>query len=638
MHGVYDRLRERRKRSGCGRLVRRINALEDPTRGLSDGGLAARVRELKKRRRDGAPLAGLCAEMFAIVREATRRALGIRQFDVQVAAAVALCGQNVIEMDTGEGKTFVAPLAAALYALDGRGVHVLTANDYLVERDARLLGPVYDLLGLRVGHVLCDTPASECGNAYRADITYTTVTRLGHDFLREYLLQAPDSLRQADMWQYLRSEIDGQDREQRCLRGRHFAIIDEVDSVLIDYARRPISIAQPAASQRDPELYSVCRRCAREDLAEREDYSLDNIRRRAILTDRGKRKVQELAGEHAYLHLMEAEWQERVEEALAAEYLLRRGEHYVVREGRAELVDQVSGRLMLGQRLGGEFHQALEAKENVPIQPRQEVVKRVTVQSLIRSYKNLAGMTATAWEARDEFHSVYEMNIVRFPPRTHVRQDWRPDVFFRQPEDRLRAVAEEVKELHRLGRPVLVGTWAVAESRDLSDLLNRAGVPHEVLNAVDHKNEAGIIARAGEKGRVTVAANMAGRGVEIPLGEGVKELGGLCVVGAGRHVLARADKQLAGRCARRGAPGRTGFYTSLEDDIFKVLPDRRRKRLLRKYDGMGSGARTSKELSGLVRWCQEQFRRRYAAIRRMLLVRDIAVEEAEDILFGQDRL
>jgi len=638
MLAALDQLRERGSLARYARLLAQVNSLEPSVRRLPDAQLSSRVRALKRKRRNGTDLLGLRSEMYALAREATRRAIGIRQFDEQVVAAIALCEQNVIQMDTGEGKTFVAPMAACLYALDGQGVHVLTANDYLVERDARMLQPVYALLGFRAGHVLCDSPLQERRTAYRADVTYVTVTALGHGFLREYMLQEPESLRRTNMWQYLRSEIDGLDREQRCLRGRHVAIIDEVDSVLIDYARRPVSISRPSEHARDPETYAVARGFALGRLENPLDFTLDNVRRRAELTDHGKDKIGELIEKHGYLHLMESEWEERIQEALTAEHLMHKGRDYVVRDAGIELVDQVSGRLMVGQRLGGELHQALEAKENVPMQPRQVVVKKVTIQSLIRSYRNLAGMTATAWEDRKEFRGIYDMKTTRFAPREPLQMERGPDVFFRGSDDRWRAVSQDVAKNSRQGRPVLVGTWSVENSQRLSGLLRGLGIPHDMLNAVDHKNEASIIAHAGEKGKVTVAANMAGRGVEIPLGDGVEALGGLYVIGAERHVLARFDGQLAGRCARRGKPGKAQFYVSLEDDVFRILSPSRLARVQRRFRRMGRAPFTSRRLARIVRECQEEFRRKYAWQRRMLLVRDLAVEKADQILFGQDRL
>ena len=633
MSTLAKTLRRRRYR----KQVEEINRLEERMRELADGEFPERLLALRRRRRKGARLEGLLPQMYALVREATRRGIGIRQYDVQVAAAIALAEGHIIEMNTGEGKSFVAPLAACLYALDRRGVHVLTANDYLAARDASLLRPVYNMLGLTVEAVLADTPPADRAKAYRADLTYTTVRQLGFDFLRQYFEQAPEALRKHDMWSFLRSDIDGSSREKRCLRGRHFAILDEVDSILIDYARSPLSISVEADIQRPAEVYVKARQFALDGLENLRDFTLDKVRRTVELTDSGRRKIRELQEDYGYLHLMDAEWEERLEEALAAEHLFKKGRDHVVRGQSILLVDQTSGRLMIGQRLGGELHQALEAKEGVLIQPRQKVARKITIQALIRPYENLAGMTGTAWEARGEFSSVYGMKTVRFAPRLPLRRERRPDLVFRDAEARWETVASEVEALHAAGRPILVGTGSVENSQILSRMLKDRGVPHEVLNAVDHAREAEIIAQAGQRGSVTVAAKMAGRGVEIKLGKGVEELGGMHVIGTERHILSRIDRQLAGRCGRRGQPGSVQFYASLEDGVLEVLPESARRRA-GKYCRRGTDPHRSRELENLFDEAQAMFAARFAQIRKMLLVQDLAQEETQRILFGQQNL
>lgn len=600
--------------------------------------LPQRLNQLRERRRGGEELNALAPEAFALVREASRRALDIRQYDVQVAAAAGLAEGNVVEMNTGEGKTFVAPLAACLYALDRRGVHVLTANDYLAGRDAEALRPLYRMLGLSVGVVLADTQGRERLAAYQADVTYTTVRQLGFDFLREYFQQAPDALRQRDMWGYLHSEINDDSREKRCLRGRYYAILDEVDSILIDYARSPLSISVKAEQQRPTEAYRVARDFATSVLEQGRDYTVDDVERKVELTDRGKEKIGGLQTEYGYLQLMDGEWESRLEEALSAQRLYRRGEHYVVRGDQVILVDQTSGRLMLGQRLGGELHQALELKEGVSVKERQKVAKSITVQALIRPYQNLAGMTGTAWEERREFGSVYDMNCVRFEPRIPLQRDEKEDRLFAEADARWEHVADDVERTHQRGQPVLIGVRSVEKSERLSEMLEERDVPHEVLNAVDHEREAEIIANAGRKGAVTVATNMAGRGVEIKLGEGVPELGGMRVIGTERHILGRVDRQLAGRCGRRGQPGHIQFYASVEDDVLQVLSERKRRRARRKIERHGNGPVNARGLSRLIKKAQSEFSSRYARIRKALLARDLAQEETEKILFGQEKL
>jgi preprotein translocase subunit SecA len=345
-----------------------------------------------------------------------------------------------------------------------------------------------------------------------------------------------------------------------------------------------------------------------------------------------------LQEEYGYLHLMDSEWEERLEEALSSEHLFKKGVYYVLQGQNVILVDQTSGRLMIGQRLGGELHQAIEAKEGLPIQPRQTVAKKVTIQSLIRPYENLAGMTGTAWEDRREFHSAYGMKTVRFAPRVPLRMDVRPPLFFAGSEARWEAVAAEIEAEHGKGRPILVGSWSVEDSQLLSGMLKDRGVDHSVLNAVDHAREAEIIAEAGQKGSITVATNMAGRGVEIKLGEGVAELGGLHVIGGEKHLLARLDRQLAGRTARRGQPGSVQFYGALDDELLAALPEGRLRRLRTRYAGRGKGALPGTQLKRLFDTAQETYAVKFARIRWMLLTQDLAEEEAERILFGQDRI
>jgi len=629
LHETLDRRR-------YARLGQQVCHLDEQMRQLPDQALPERYVELRRRRRKGAELTELVPEMFALVREACRRAIGIHQWEVQVRAAVALSEGRVVEMQTGEGKTFVAPLAAALYALDQRGVHVVTANDYLAGRDARVLAPAYNMLGLKVGCVLADTQGRERASAYLQDITYTTVPQLGFDFLRQFFQQSPDTLRKYDMWQYLKSEIDGSTRESRCLRGRYYAILDEVDSILVDYARKPLSLSVEAESQRPLDVYQKARQYVLDVLQEEQDYKLDKVRMTAELTDKGKKHVTALQQDYGYLHQMDSDWEERLEEALSAEHLLKKGVDYVVQGPNVWLVDQTSGRLMIGQRMGGDLHQALECKEGVPVQPRQRVAKKITVQSLIRPYEHLAGMTGTAWEARSEFSGVYGMKTVRFEPRLPERTDFRPDVVFPDSEARWEAVVEDIVREHARGQPILLGSRSVDSSQHLSDMLKARGVPHEVLNAVNHAREAEIIALAGQKGSVTVSTNMAGRGVEITLGEGVPELGGLHVIGAERHTLDRVDRQLSGRTGRRGQPGSVQFYASLDDDVFQVLPDGTRQRLKRRYSRSDGQPIPAGKLDGLIRHSQRKFSKHFAQMRRVLLIRDLAQEEGDKILFGKD--
>ncbi|MFP4176968.1 MAG: hypothetical protein ACLFT2_07040 [Candidatus Brocadiia bacterium] len=619
------------------RILDKVNGLEKQMRDLADEQFPEKYIDLRRRRRKGASHGDLMPEMFALVREACRRGIGIRPYDVQVRAACALAEGRIAEMKTGEGKTFVAPLAAALYALDKNGVHVLTANDYLAGRDQQKLDPVYRLLGLSSGCVLADTPSRDRAQAYRQDITFTTVTQLGFDFLREYFQQDPEQLRRHNMWHYMRSEIDGTTRENRCLRGRYCAIMDEVDSILVDYARRPLSLSTEAEIQRPPEMYEVVRSFALESLQDGRDYTVDRVERTVELTDQGKKNLSPLKDQYGYFHLLEAEWEERVEEAIKAEYLYHKGTHYVVKDGQVVLIDETSGRLKIGQHLGGELHQAVEAKEGLPVRPRQEVAKKVTIQSLIRPYDHLAGMTGTAWEARREFRSVYSMKTVRYRPRIPDQTEFLDDLIFVDSDRRWEEVANQVQEVHDTGRAVLVGTRSVDASERVSEMIGQKGIEHDVLNAVNHSEEAKVIAKAGQVGQVTVATNMAGRGVEIEIADEVNDRGGLHVLGTERHTLHRMDRQLAGRTGRRGQPGSVQFCGALEDDVFQAISDRKRDKLQRKYNRNGQLLKPRKGYK-LARKAQSRFSQYHASVRKKLLAQDIAQEEGDKILFGQDKL
>ena len=634
IHRLKEILRKRRYR----RWNERVNDLEEGMKGLSNEDLPEKMSEFYRRRRKGEDLLDLLPEVFALVREASRRTIDIRQYDVQVRAAEALAEGRVIEMDTGEGKTFVAPLAAVLHALERRGVHVMTANDYLAERDHDILQPVYDSLGLSAGVILADSAPSQRRKAYNADITYTTVRQAGFDYLREYFQQTPEALRRRNMWAYLRSDIDGADPAKRALGGRHFAILDEADKILIDDGRKPLSITVEAETQRPKEVYTRAREFALQKLEKPEDYTVDKVRREIKLTDRGRGKIDRLQDRYGHLHQMFEDWVDRLKEALEAEHFLEEGTDYVVQKDQAVLIEPSSGRLMSGQRLGGELHQALEAKEGLPIRDRRRVAKKVTIQSLIRPYTHVAGMSGTVWEARREFSRIYEMEAVRFEPRKPRQRRWESDFFFVDSEARWQEVVRDIKDTHETGQPVLAATRSVDSSELLSSMLEAEGITHEVLNATDHAREAEILSDAGQKGSVTIAARLAGRGVEIKLGDGVAELGGLRVLGAQKNLVKRMDRQLAGRSARRGQPGSVQFYGSLDDELMRAIPDDRVEGLKKRFGEDGDGPFTHRTLQKTFDRAQQQFQRYFRQVRESLLAQDIAEEETDKMLFGQDKL
>ncbi len=558
-------------------LAAEVNALEPETAALSDERLAARTGEFRDRLADGERLDDLQPEAFAVVREAARRALNMRHFDVQIIGGAALHEGKVAEMRTGEGKTLVATLPVYLNALQGEGVHVVTVNDYLARRDAAWMGRVYHALGLSVGCLQHESaflydPEGEGSNeaqagmravnrreAYAADITYGTNNEFGFDYLRDNMAT---------------------DRTQQVQRGLHFAIVDEVDNILIDEARTPLIISGP--SQEPTTLYGTVAKVATQ-LAAEVDYRIEEKERQAILTDDGISKVERLLNVENLYDPANYVLTHYVENALRAEAIYRRDRDYVVRDRQVVIVDEFTGRLMPGRRWADGLHQAIEAKENVPVQRETVTYATITLQNYFRMYGKLAGMTGTAATEADEFYKVYGLEVVVVPTNKPLARMDEPDLVYKTHAAKFRAVADAIAELHQAGRPVLVGTVSIERSEELSKMLERRGVPHQVLNAKNHEREAQIIAQAGRPGSVTVSTSMAGRGTDIILGgdpasaashdawqaahDGVVEQGGLFVLGTERHESRRIDNQLRGRAGRQGDPGETRFYGSLEDDI-----------------------------------------------------------------------
>jgi preprotein translocase subunit SecA len=556
-------------------LAAAVNALEAETEALSDEGLAARTGEFRDRLADGETVDALLPEAFAVVREAARRVLGMRHFDVQLIGGAALHEGKVAEMRTGEGKTLVATLPVYLNALQGEGVHVVTVNDYLARRDATWMGRVYHALGLTVGclqheaALLYQQDAEGDGaaqmspvprrEAYAADITYGTNNEFGFDYLRDNMAT---------------------DRSQQVQRGLHFAIVDEVDNILIDEARTPLIISGP--SQEPTTLYGTVSKVASQLVLD-EDYHIEEKERQALLTDAGISKVERLLNIDNLYDPANYVLTHYVENALRAAAIYRRDRDYVVRDRQVVIVDEFTGRLMPGRRWADGLHQAVEAKENVPVQRETVTYATITLQNYFRMYGKLAGMTGTAATEADEFYKVYGLEVVVVPTNKPSARADQPDLVYKTHTGKFRAVADEIAALHESGRPVLVGTVSIERSEELSKMLERRGVPHEVLNAKNHEREAQIISQAGRPGAVTVSTSMAGRGTDIILGgdpasaetpeawqaahDGVLAQGGLYVLGTERHESRRIDNQLRGRAGRQGDPGETRFYGSLEDDI-----------------------------------------------------------------------
>jgi len=570
------------------RVVTEVNSHEEAMVKLTDEALAAKTVEFQKAvQADGVALDTLLPEAFAVVREAAKRVLGERHYDVQVMGGVVLHRHSIAEMRTGEGKTLVATLPTYLNALTGKGVHVITVNDYLSRRDAVWMGQVYAFLGLSVGVINSQTSylydrahtqgseedqeRDETGSfkvaydylrpcsrkeSYAADITYGTNNEFGFDYLRDNIEYEADHLRQ---------------------RGHHFAIVDEIDSILIDEARTPLIISAPAEASDD--LYAQFAKIARTFVAD-EDYTKDEKQRAIQLTDKGIEKAEKALGvENLYIEAG-IKQVHHLETAVRAKALFERDKQYVIRDGEIVIVDEFTGRLQPGRRWSEGLHQAVEAKEGVPVQRESRTFASVTFQNYFRMYDKLSGMTGTAETSSEEFYSVYKLDVVQIPTNRGVARIDNKDMIFANEQGKLKAIARKIHELHEKGQPVLIGTASIDKNEELSAYLTKEGVPHETLNAKNHEHEGEIIAQAGRKGKVTIATNMAGRGVDIKLGgspivkeeyEAVKELGGLYVMGTERHEARRIDNQLRGRAGRQGDPGETQFFVSLDDHLMRVF-------------------------------------------------------------------
>ncbi len=543
----------------------RVNALESSIRPLSDDRLAAKIAEFRQRVENGEPLDDLLPETFAVVREAGKRVLEMRHFDVQLMGGVILHEGRIAEMRTGEGKTLAATLPIVLNALTGRGVHLVTVNDYLARRDADWMGRLYRALGMSVGVIVHGMDDTERQASYRCDITYGTNNEFGFDYLRDNMKFQVEDMVQRDL---------------------HYAIVDEVDSILIDEARTPLIISGPA--EESTSFYARVNSVI-PFLKKDADYTVDEKARQVLLTeDAGIPKLERLLSVDNLYDPGNIEVLHHVNQALKAHILFHRDVDYMVKDGEVVIVDEFTGRLMPGRRWSDGLHQAVEAKEGVKIENENQTLATITFQNYFRMFDKLAGMTGTADTEAAEFQQIYNLGVTIMPTnQPMVRKDL-SDQIYRTEKEKFQAVLEEVKELHKQGRPVLVGTVSIEKSERLSGLLTRHGVPHNVLNAKHHEQEAQIIAEAGQPGKVTIATNMAGRGVDIKLGEGVVGKGGLHIVGTERHESRRVDNQLRGRAGRQGDPGSSRFYLSLEDDLLRIFGSDRISPIMEKL-GMEEG-------------------------------------------------
>ena len=597
-----------------------VSALEPEVERLSDGALAAKTGEFRERLAGGEGLDDILPEAFAVVREASRRTLGMRPFDVQVMGGIVLHEGKIAEMKTGEGKTLAATMPVYLNALSGKGVHVVTVNDYLARRDANWMGEIYEFLGLRVGLIQENMGFAERKEAYGSDLTYGTNAQFGFDYLRDNIATTTEQLVQREL---------------------NFAIVDEVDSILIDEARTPLIISGMPESAADI-YYRFAAIVPR--LKEGEDYEVDEKKRQIAPTESGVEKVERALGVENLYDDVNTNLVNHLNQALRAHALFHKDVEYIVRDGQVFIVDEFTGRVLEGRRYSEGLHQAIEAKEGVAIREENQTVATITIQNFFRQYEKLSGMTGTAATEADEFMHIYKMEVVSIPTHKEMIRDDRDDLVYKTKKAKYGAVVEDIAERNTEGQPILVGTVSVEVSEHLSNLLKRRGIRHNVLNAKHHEREAEIVAEAGERGAVTIATNMAGRGTDIKLGPGVPDLGGLYVLGTERHESRRIDNQLRGRSGRQGDPGESRFYLSFEDDLLRLFGGDRMQGVIDRIGLEEDVPIEAGMISNSVRRAQEQVESRNFQIRKRILEYDDVLNKQRqviyairrDILMGED--
>jgi len=594
-------------------IVEKINQFEPSIQPLTDVELAGKTAEFKQRLEQGASLDDLLPEAFAVVREAGLRALNMRHFDVQMIGGVVLHEGKISEMKTGEGKTLVATLPVYLNALTGRGVHVVTVNEYLARRDAEWMGTLYKFLGLSVGVIYHDMPDAERKNAYRCDVTYGTNNEFGFDYLRDNMKFSA---------------------EQFAQRPLYYGIVDEVDSILIDEARTPLIISGPGEESTDK--YYVVNRVLPK-LRKETHYTTDEKSRTASFTEEGVAYMEKQLQVQNLYDPSSIELLHCSNQALKAHALFKNEVDYVVKDGKVVIIDEFTGRMMPGRRYSDGLHQALEAKEGVEIENENQTLASITFQNYFRMYEKLAGMTGTADTEAEEFNSIYKLEVLVVPTnKPMIREDY-PDVIYRTEKEKFDAVIEEIRELYEIKRPVLVGTISIEKSEKLSHMLKRSGIPHNVLNAKHHEREAEIISQAGQEGAVTIATNMAGRGTDIVLGKRVPEMGGLHILGTERHESRRIDNQLRGRSGRQGDKGSSRFYLSLEDDLMRIFGSDRISGLMQKL-GMENGQPIEHNMvSKAVANAQKKVEAHNFDIRKHLLEYDDVMNKQREVLYSLRR-
>ena len=605
---------DKRELRRLGKIADKVIALESQMAALEDADFPVKTEEYKARYAQGESLDALLPEAFALVREGAKRVLGLFPYKVQIMGGITLHDGNIAEMRTGEGKTLTATMPVYLNALSGDGVHVVTVNEYLASRDAREMGELYNFLGLSVGLNLTGMSSEEKRAAYAADITYSTNSELGFDYLRDNMVVY---------------------KSQMVQRPLNYAVVDETDSILIDEARTPLIISGQA--EKSTVLYQRADMFVK-GLKEEEDYTIDLTSKTISLTDEGINKAEQTFRLPNLYDVDNSALVHHIDQALRANYIMLRDIDYVVDEGKVKIVDGFTGRIMEGRRYSDGLHQAIEAKEGVEVENESKTMATITYQNYFRMYRKLSGMTGTAKTEEEEFREIYNMNVIAIPTNRPIQRIDGHDLIYPSLRSKFRAVVQDIKQRHEAGQPILVGTVAVETSELLSNMLRAEGIPHEVLNAKNHFKEAEIIMSAGQRGAVTIATNMAGRGTDIKLGKGVKELGGLCVIGTERHESRRIDNQLRGRSGRQGDPGATQFYLSLEDDLMKRFGGEKMQAIWERLNLTDEGDDNfiqSKMLTRQVESSQKRVEGNNYDTRKSVLEYDEVMREQREIIYSQ---
>ena len=591
-------------------IVKKVNSLEEIIEKLSDEELRQKTEEFKGRLKKGETLDDVLPEAFAVVREASKRVLGLRHYDVQIIGGAVLHQGRISEMRTGEGKTLVATLPSYLNALAGKGVHIITVNDYLAKRDRDEMGRVHEFLGLTVGVIVHGQTQIEKQQMYNCDITYGTNNEFGFDYLRDNMVVY---------------------KEEKVQRDLNYVIVDEVDSILVDEARTPLIIS--GQGDKSTDFYRIADFFVKGLLEE--DYLIDEKKNSVILTDEGIAKTEKYFHLENYADPENMDIQHHLVQALKANHIMKNEKDYIVKDGEVVIVDDFTGRLMEGRRYSDGLHQAIEAKEGVKVEKESKTLATITFQNYFRMYTKLAGMTGTAETEEAEFREIYGLDVIVIPTHMPIARQDHPDVVYKTIKGKYKCLVDEIVETYEKGQPVLVGTVSIDKSEVISGMLKKKGIPHQVLNAKYHEREAEIIALAGQRGSVTIATNMAGRGTDIKLGEGVVDLGGLKILGTERHESRRIDNQLRGRAGRQGDPGESRFYISLEDDLMRIFGSERLGGMIDKLGLQEDDAIESKMVSGAIESAQRKVEGNNFDVRKNVVKYDDVMNKQREIIYKQ---